>query len=63
MRAWDENGEQYEGADTLEQVFLRIPVLFPLGVLMQIPGMTYVARKWVDGQINCEVDSVFHRLG
>ncbi len=40
----DENGEIYYGADAFEQIFLRVPLLMPIGIFMQIPGMIYISR-------------------
>ena len=44
MGAKDENSEIYYGADAFEQVFSKIPLFWPIAILMKIPFIIYVAR-------------------
>ena len=44
MGAVDENNEIFYGADAFEQVFSRIPLCWPIAILMKTPGVIYLAR-------------------
>ena len=44
MGAVDENNEIFYGADAFEQVFSRVPLFWPIAILMKIPGVIYLAR-------------------
>ena len=44
MGAIDENSEIYYGADAFEQVFSRIPIFWPIAIIMKIPCMIYISR-------------------
>ena len=40
----DENGEVYYGADAFEQLAAKVPLYYSYYLLMQIPGLIYLAR-------------------
>ena len=40
-----ENGRVYSGADAFREVFLRMPLTFPVGVLMALPPIPWTLRK------------------
>jgi predicted DCC family thiol-disulfide oxidoreductase YuxK len=39
------DGRTYKGADAFRQVFLRMPLMFLVGVLLSIPPLPWVLRK------------------
>lgn len=39
------NGRVYAGTDAFREVFLRMPLAFPVGVLMAIPPLSGVLRR------------------
>ncbi|MFI5106968.1 MAG: thiol-disulfide oxidoreductase DCC family protein, partial [Terriglobales bacterium] len=39
------NGKTYTGADAFRQIFLRMPLMFPVGLLLSIPPLPWVLRK------------------
>jgi len=68
MGAEDENGEQYYGADAFEQIACRCPALYPIALLMKIPGIIYIARvvySWVAknrGSLGCKLPAGVPKL-
>lgn len=44
MHAIDKNGKVYVGIATYKKAFLLIPVGFPLGILLHIPGISHLAK-------------------
>lgn len=39
------DGRTYTGTDAFRQVFLRMPLMFPVGVLLSIPPLPWILRK------------------
>jgi predicted DCC family thiol-disulfide oxidoreductase YuxK len=39
------NGRVYSGTDAFREVFLRMPLTFPVGVLMLFPPLSWLLRK------------------
>src|SRR5579872_1760595 len=39
------NGRVYQGADAFREVFLRMPLMFVVGLVMAIPPMPWLLRK------------------
>jgi predicted DCC family thiol-disulfide oxidoreductase YuxK len=39
------DGRVYSGADAFREVFLRMPLMFPVGMLMAIPPFAWVLRR------------------
>jgi predicted DCC family thiol-disulfide oxidoreductase YuxK len=39
------DGRTYAGADAFRQVFLRMPLMFPVGVLLSVPPLPWILRK------------------
>ncbi|MEH1008488.1 DCC1-like thiol-disulfide oxidoreductase family protein [Winogradskyella sp. ECml5-4] len=45
MCSIDKKGNVFVGLDTYKRAFLLMPISFPLGVIMYIPGISFIARK------------------
>jgi predicted DCC family thiol-disulfide oxidoreductase YuxK len=41
----DRKGKIYSGIETYKKAFLSIPLFFAFGVLLHIPGLSYIAKK------------------
>lgn len=39
------NGKIYTGSDAFREVFLRMPLMFPIGLVMWIPPLAWLLRK------------------
>jgi predicted DCC family thiol-disulfide oxidoreductase YuxK len=39
------NGKTFTGADAFREVFLRMPLMFPVGLLMSVPPMPRILRR------------------
>jgi len=45
MHSIDKNGKVFKGIATYKKAFLLIPIFFPLGILLHLPGVSHLANK------------------
>lgn len=45
MHAIDRNDRVFEGVDVYKRIGLKLPLLFPIGTVLFIPGVTFLANK------------------